>query len=497
MIRLLKSHKNGIGQIVAVLFFSMGVLGTMIGGSVRSYMVHYFFPSGTVCAVIQTSVARILKPGERNRPVWLLKVWGAFAAVLTIPTKISLSPTGKALLGDISLLESRAIGIATDPLYYGIGIVVGPRVGLGMLMGSFAVPFLITDTLAGTHLDQETGDWIKWLAIALLTLPTFATILFSYFFKSETVVPSGFNPGQKKYRSPANKTFIFGLLGAVMVLGVALSAQALFSLPWHITLITVLIAWPLCVVNGRVTGDTDINPVRLVAVVLLSGLFWLFADHGSAVIAMLGMAVVGGTLAAVAVDMMQDFRAGYLVDANPTHQTTVQIVGSFFGAIVSVPVLNMLITQLGLGADSALPAPGAQIWATMAKAMAGGFQPSPELLWAIVITSLVGSLYAYLTVWPKTAKWMPSLFGIGIGLLIGINGSFAIFLGGLLKWFATLYYRSGNSGAEIPAANEKASNETMLVGASIFAAGALLSIFLVLLKTLCDSFGLDLFTIAH
>ena len=27
-----------------------------------------------------------------------------------------------------------------------------------------------------------------------------------------------------------------------------------------------MIAWPLCVVNGRVTGDTDINPVRLVAI---------------------------------------------------------------------------------------------------------------------------------------------------------------------------------------------------------------------------------------
>ena len=55
---------------------------------------------------------------------------------------------------------------------------------------------------------------------------------------------------------------------------IAVCAQSVFNLPWYITLITIAIAWPLCVVNGRVTGDTDINPVRLVAIVLLSGLFW-------------------------------------------------------------------------------------------------------------------------------------------------------------------------------------------------------------------------------
>ena len=80
--------------------------------------------------------------------------------------------------------------------------------------------------------------------------------------------------------------------------------------------------------------------------------------------------------AVVAVDMMQDYRTGYLVDANPTHQTTVQFFGAFFGALASIPVLYLLLGQLGIGPDSALPAPGAQVWAAMAQAMAGGFEPS-------------------------------------------------------------------------------------------------------------------------
>lgn len=484
------------------MFFTMGVLGAMIGSSVRRYMVRYFFPSGTACAVIQISVSRVVAPGERNRPVWMLKVWGGIAALLTLPTKISLSIGGPGIFGDIMLSRERNIGIGVDPLYYGIGIVVGPRIGLGMVIGALAVPFLISDGLissglVGTELATETGDWVKWIAIAVLTLPTFATIVFAYFFRTPAVIPPGFQPGRTSYRSPARRAFVYGTLGTLAALAIAWLAQAVFELPWHICVITMAIAWPLCVVNGRVTGDTDINPVRLVAIVLLSGFFWLFSGGDSAAIAMLGMAVVGGTLASVAVDMMQDYRTGYLVDANPTHQTTVQFVGVLFGAIAAIPVLNLLRGQLGIGPGSALPAPGAVVWSSMAKAMTGGFEPSNALVWAIVLTSVLGSLYAYLTVWPKTARWMPSIFGVGIGLLIGVPGSAAIFLGGVIKWVTTLVYRSGKTGTDLEDANQAATNDTMLAGASVFAAGAVVSIAVVLVKTVLDTMGIDLFDIAH
>ncbi len=483
--------------ILLLIFVAMGVLGAMVGSSVRRYMVRYFFPSGTACAVIQTSVSRVVGPGERNRPVWMLKLWGGISALLTIPTKISISPEGHAIFRDITLVGSRGIGIGVDPLYYGIGIVVGPRVGFGMVIGALSVPFLIQDRLTGTSFEAEIGDWVKWLAIAILTLPTFATIVFAYFFHTPPVIPPGFEPGKTRYQVPAGRALVYGGLGIASAIAIAISAQSIFGLPWHISVITMIIAWPLCVVNGRVAGDTDINPVRLVAIVLLSAFFWLFTDSSGTVIAMLGMAVVGGTLASVAVDMMQDYRTGYLVDANPTHQTTVQFFGVLFGALASVPVLYLLLNQLGIGPGSALPAPGAQVWAAMAQAMAGGFDPSNALLWAIVLTSLLGSLYAYLTVWPKTAPWMPSIFGIGIGMLIGMPGSAAILMGGLIKWAVTLFYRWGKKDEALNQAVRQAGNDTMLAGSSVFAAGAVVSIVLLLLKTALDAVGYPLFDIAH
>ena len=484
------------GELV-VMFFAMGLLGAIIGSSVRKYMVRYFFPSGTACAVIQTSVARVVEPGERNRPLWLLKLWGGVAALLTVPTKISFNAEGTALLRDIIFNPTRGLGIGVDPLFYGIGIVVGPRIGLGMLIGALSVPFLISANLSGTPLEPETGDWVKWLAIAILTLPTFATIVFAYWFRTPASVPEGFHPGRTTYAVPAGRTTAAVVLGLAAGSVIGFCAERIFGLPWYVCAITVAIAWPLCVVNGRVTGDTDINPVRLVAVVLLSGFFWLFSDDAGAVIAMLGMAVVGGTLASVAVDMMQDYRTGFLVDANPTHQTAVQLVGTLFGAVAAIPMLMLLLNQLGIGEGSALPAPGGQVWAAMAEAMAGGFDPSTALLWAITLTSIVGVGYAYLTVWPRTAGWMPSIFGIGIGMLVGVPASAAIFVGGLLKWVVTLFYTMGKVGDDRTTAAHEAGNDTMLAGASVFAAGAVVSIAVILIKTVLDAVGLSLFQIAH
>ena len=536
-------------HLLIPLFATMGLLGAIVGSTVRKRMVGYFFPSGTACAVIQRSVTEPV-PAGRTSPVRLLTLWGGLAALLTIPTKITLAAkdaagnvikeagetvfqghaiwqdqlvgnwihgvreqveafayTATSALGRMkeyvfSRDASYDMGVGVDPLYYGIGIVVGPRIGLGMLIGSLAVPWLIFPGLAGNStIPDAPGDWQKWVAIAVMTLPTFATIVFAYLFRTPPVIPPGFHPGVTVYPAPASRSFVYGMVAVLSALGIGWLAWEIFQVPFYVSGITIIVSWPLCIVNGRVTGDTDINPVRLVAIVLLSGFFWLITSEAGlagddAAIAMLGMAVVGGTLAACAVDMMQDYRTGYLVDADPVHQTSVQFVGTIIGAIVAIPVLNMLVESQGIGPGTGLAAPGAQVWAAMAAAMSGGFDPSNALLWAVGIVSVVGSVYAYLTVWPKTALWMPSLFGIGIGMLVGVETSMGIFMGGVLKWLVTLWYKRGKSGDAAAEAQNHAGNDTMLAGASVFAAGAVLSILLIVAEQIQIKLGIDWFRIA-
>ena len=96
----------------------------------------------------------------------------------------------------------------------------------------------------------------------------------------------------------------------------------------------------------------------------------------------------------------------------------------------------------------------------------------------------------------QTARWMPSIFGIGIGMLVGIPTSAGIFLGGLLKVVVTAFYTSGKSGDDRVEAERDAGNDTMLAGASVFAAAAILSIGLVLVVKVLEAAGLEWFWIA-
>ncbi|MCA9001186.1 MAG: OPT/YSL family transporter [Planctomycetes bacterium] len=175
-VHIVQPDFNPSKPVLIAMFASMGLLGALIGSSVRRYMVKYFFPSGTACAVIQTSVARHLAPGERNRPVWMLKIWGGLAALLTIPTKITTTAGGHAFWEDIKLQiagifgnypagerPSHDLGVGVDPLYYGIGIVVGPRIGIGMLIGvpaSAAIFFggVIKSVVTQGYVGGKTGE---------------------------------------------------------------------------------------------------------------------------------------------------------------------------------------------------------------------------------------------------------------------------------------------------------------------------------------------------
>jgi uncharacterized oligopeptide transporter (OPT) family protein len=502
-----------VAELMA-LFFFMGVLGTIIGATVRRYLIKYYWPSGTACAIIQRTITGTGE--DRARPLRMLKRWGIVAALWALPTKLALwkelgfslsdgvarvSASAKALLPDLSHPALGGFSVSVDPTLYGIGIVVGPRIGFGILIGGLLnwkgmelVAGVFEGGLVAPFAGADVGNWVLFLAIAVLTLPSFASILFAYIFRTPANIPPGFAPGKTVYPIPPRRDIWYVVLGLAATAGIAITAQSIFDLSYFACVATIALAWPLCVMNGRITADTDINPVRLVAIVILSLFALWFAGEGA--MFLLAMAVVGGTLAAMAVDMMQDFRTGYLVDANPTHQTTVQLVGTAVGALAAIPFVMLLIGSLGIGPDSSLPAPGAQVWSGMAKAYTGGVDISGVLMIAIVLVSVLGCAITFLENMPATRRWVPSLFGIGIGMLLGIGYCVAIFIGGMIKWAVMQARMSGKEGEAKEEARDESNNDTLLIGAAVFAAAALISVFVVVTTKILEVTGLDLLYLA-
>ncbi len=412
-----------------------------------------------------------------------------------MPTKLTFWKGSEAILSDSKFSFSsgslNGLGISADPTLYGIGIVVGPRIGFGILIGGLlkwkGTAFL---TSFGGVATADSGNWNLFWAIAVLTLPSFASILFAYIFRTPPVIPAGFQPNRTTYPIPPTRNILYVVLGLLGTLGVAMSAQYLFDLSWVASILTMMLAWPMCVMNGRITADTDINPVRLVAIVILSLFALWFAGEGA--MFLLSMAIVGGTLAAMAVDMMQDFRTGYLVDANPTHQTTVQLIGTAIGAIAAVPFVLLVISELGIGPNSGLPAPGAQVWSGMAKAYTGGIDLSNGLLISIGVVSVIGCFVTFLENLPAVKRWVPSLFGVGIGMLLGIQACAAIFAGGMIKWTIMHFASKDKKGKAKDKAKDSANNDTLLIGAAVFAAAALVSILAILVTKVLSVTGVGI-----
>lgn len=476
--------------VMMALFVGMALIGTVIGATVRTSMVKYYFPSGTACAVIQRTVTNRDGGPEAKRPIQLLAIFGSIAAVWSTLATITFKKGGAALLTKIPLGTHGGVelGVALNPVFFGIGVVVGPRVGLGMVIGGLLSALAIPKGLqawASADNIAHTGDWVIWSAIAVLTLPTFATLAYAYLFRTQPVIPPGFVPGKTTYAVPRPRNIVLTTLAILGVAVTAFTAWQLFDLPFHGTVMVVALCWPLAIMNGRVTGDTDINPVRLVVIVILT----VFAMAlSSTAVMLLGMAIIASMLAGMAVDMMQDYRTGYLVDANPTHQTSVQVFGVVIGALVAIPFIFLLDAKMGFGPGSSLPAPGPQIYAKMAQAFSGGAFMSQALVIAIIVISVVGCAYAFFTVWPKSQKWMPSIFGAGIGMLLPFDASAAIFAGGMVKFVAIMVARSKAATADKEEAALRTNDDTLIAGSSVFAAAALMAVVLILIAEVTGVF---------
>lgn len=461
---------------MAVLLASVSLMGVTLAVPMRRYIIHWFFPSAVACATILRTVTST-NLAERTRATLLMGVSAITSAVATLPTKVAFTAGGHALWSQITLVKSKGLALGLDPLTYGIGIVIGPRIGLSMLAGALFTTLVYVPQLQEAKLGPEIGDYVRWSAVGLMTLPAFASILFATIFRTPKVVPPGFADLQEKPGLSRAQSIAIGLVFLLATAATIYSMQAIFGVSWHWVIGGILMAAPLVVALGKVASETDINPVRLLAIVMLF-VFSLFGSHPA--VALLAMAICGATMAAIAVDLFYDLRTGHLVQASPRNQVLLQLLGVIPSAFVCVYFLHML-SGFGIGEGKPFPAPGAVVWATMADGFAGGgSELSYGVKVAIVVASLLGVCMALFEAIPKTRPYAPSAFAMGIALLLPFEMSAAIAMGGILRWVATFVARQ--RGGEL--AERRTMDDAFQVGSAIFAASALTGIVAVFLITL-------------
>jgi putative OPT family oligopeptide transporter len=156
----------------------------------------------------------------------------------------------------------------------------------------------------------------------------------------------------------------------------------------------------------------------------------------------LGVAAVVCVSSAVAGELLQDFKVGYIIGGTPRSIQIVELIAVVAASLVMYfPLLvlyqgNINAGGIGFG-DKALPAPQAGLMASLAQGIVGG-----DMAWPLIAAGILMGV-ALVMIGVKS----PMLVAIGMYLPIGTT--FAIFIGGMVRWVTdTLGKRRGLNEAQ-------------------------------------------------
>jgi uncharacterized oligopeptide transporter (OPT) family protein len=112
------------------------------------------------------------------------------------------------------------------------------------------------------------------------------------------------------------------------------------------------------------------------------------------------------------------------------------VLGAIVGAVICVPVYNILVPNPSVIGTDKLPAPAAQVWAGVALLLSHGISALPvSARWALLAGGLLGIVITVAEKrWPKSRNFMPSPTGMGIALVIPAFNSVSMFLGAFIAW---------------------------------------------------------------
>ncbi len=441
--------------------------------------------------------------------MYLLGAVNVFSA--SNPRHVRISELGKRLLlrtGTNPNVATTVTGGATlfnlpdiSPAYLGVGYIIGPRLGSlnfagGVLAWGLLVP-LLTFTI-GPYIQaaQPAGQTLSWdllsgaiyysivrpIAVGGMLVGASYTL-----FKMRKQLAVGMGRAISDLRKSAaahaaTSRIDRDLPAKVVFAGVAVVFVAMFLLYYYFMNgagnltsskilagslvaagVMVVIGFFFAAVSGNLVGliGSSNNPVSgltlctlLIAALLMVA---LGVSGSGGVAAVLGVAAVVCVSSAVAGEMLQDLKVGHILGGTPSKMQ----VGYLFGIVVASLVLFVPLAVLDKAyhfGSNALPAPQAGLMAMLSKGIVGG-----DMAWPLVV---VGILLGIAMIMIEVKSVM--LFSVGMYLPLGTT--FAIFVGGILRWVTdSLRDRRGYNAAQ----KARVDNAGVLTASGLIAGEAL------------------------
>jgi putative OPT family oligopeptide transporter len=395
-----------------------------------------------------------------------------------------------------------ASGPTVSPAYIGVGYIIGPELAAlqfsgGVLAWGFLVPLLIfflgpqlQNFLPAGATDQSwlglaTSVWrfiVRPIAVggmmvgAAYTLFRMRKGLFDGLRRAVADLRMTQAESQKMARTEQymSSKVVFSLIALMFALMIALyiylSQNTVAGLVAAVVML--IIAFFFATVSGYLVGmiGSTNNPISgltlttLIIAALLMVSLGVSGPGGVAVV--LGVAAVACVSSAVAGELLQDFKVGYILGGTPrTIQITELIAVVVASAAMYWPLYILQVGNIKSGGtgfgDPKLAAPQAGLMATLAQGIVGGDMP-----WPLVV---VGVMFGIMLVMIKVRS--PML--VAVGMYLPINTTFAIFVGGVLRWMTdSLRKRAGFNEAQ----QARVENVGILTASGLIAGEALMGL---------------------
>jgi putative OPT family oligopeptide transporter len=230
------------------------------------------------------------------------------------------------------------------------------------------------------------------------------------------------------------------------------------------TLVMGALGFLFAAVAGYLVGmiGSSSNPISgltlstlLIAAILMVA---MGATGHKGIAAVLGVATVVCAIAGVAGDMIQDWKVGYMLGGTPWKMQLGGLLGVTAAGLTLVFVIALLQGDI---LNGSLPAPQAGLMAMMSKGIV-----AKQMSWSLVI---VGMLFAIALI----LMGSPSPMLIAVGMYLPFPSTFAIFLGGAIKWFVESYLKKRNADKETM---QLAENSGLLLASGLIAGEALMGV---------------------
>ncbi len=317
------------------------------------------------------------------------------------------------LMNSILMEKGIYAGIWLSPMLVAVGYIIGPLyIGIwfvGALIGDFGI------VLGGTSLgllDGVTASDIKSsLGIGLMVGTGIGIVVKGILPKAKEI----FGPMFQKHAMSSG--FINLRWAPILMVVIAVVFTTVCKMGLIASVITILGVWLATSMSAQIVGQTGINPMEVFGIIVL-----LAAKAVSSVgqtEAFLVAAVVA-IACGLAGDVMNDFKAGHILQTNPKAQWIGECIGGIVGAVVSVAIFFVILKAYGptaFGNPEQFIAPQAG----MVAAMVGGIANPTSFYIGLAVGVLL-----YLFDFP--------VMTLGLGVYLPFYLSATAFIGGILRF---------------------------------------------------------------